>query len=90
MSSMRSLTRDQAREIDRIAINEYGVRGIVLMENAGRACAEEALKMLGETVFNVGEYWMLALGLVFIIVVMALPEGVVGTWQRWYKQRSAK
>ncbi len=29
-------------------MDEYGVRGLVLMENAGRACAEEALSMLGE------------------------------------------
>lgn len=32
---MRAATADQMREIDRIAINEYGIPGIVLMENAG-------------------------------------------------------
>ena len=35
-----SLTRDQVREIDRRAITEYGLPGIVLMENAGRGAAE--------------------------------------------------
>jgi NAD(P)H-hydrate epimerase len=44
-----SLTRDQVRELDRIAIEEYGIPGVVLMENAGRACAEAAAEMLGTT-----------------------------------------
>jgi hydroxyethylthiazole kinase-like uncharacterized protein yjeF len=45
----RPLTRDEVRELDRIAIEEYGVPGIVLMENAGRACADAAREMLGST-----------------------------------------
>jgi NAD(P)H-hydrate epimerase len=32
---VRALTRDEVREIDRLAIEEYGLAGIVLMENAG-------------------------------------------------------
>ena len=35
-----SLSRDQVRELDRRAIEEYGVPGVVLMENAGRGAAE--------------------------------------------------
>src|ERR1700733_363169 len=34
------LTRAQVRELDRRAIEEYGVPGIVLMENASRGAAE--------------------------------------------------
>jgi NAD(P)H-hydrate epimerase len=34
------LARDQVRELDRRAIEEYGVPGSVLMENAGRGVAE--------------------------------------------------
>ncbi len=34
------LTRQQAREIDTIAIEEFGIPGIILMENAGRNCAK--------------------------------------------------
>ena len=30
------LTREQVRQVDRIATEEYGIPGIVLMENAGR------------------------------------------------------
>jgi NAD(P)H-hydrate epimerase len=37
---MTTLTRDQVRELDRRAIEEFGVPGIVLMENAGRNAAE--------------------------------------------------
>lgn len=35
-----SLTRAQVREVDRRAIEEYGLPGLVLMENAGRSAAE--------------------------------------------------
>jgi NAD(P)H-hydrate epimerase len=41
------LTRQQVREIDRRAIAQYHVPGIVLMENAARALEAAALQMLG-------------------------------------------
>ena len=37
---LRSLTRAEVREIDRRTIDEYGLPGIALMENAGRNAAE--------------------------------------------------
>lgn len=37
---MRTLTREQVREVDRRAIDEYGLSGLVLMENAGRGVAD--------------------------------------------------
>ncbi|GAX61804.1 carbohydrate kinase [Candidatus Scalindua japonica] len=42
----RALGRNKIREIDRKAIDEYEIPGIILMENAGRNVAEEVLKML--------------------------------------------
>ncbi len=36
---MKALTREQIREIDRAAIEDYGIPGVVLMENAGRNAA---------------------------------------------------
>ncbi|MEE9585254.1 MAG: NAD(P)H-hydrate epimerase [Candidatus Brocadiales bacterium] len=44
----RAVTREEIRGIDRKAIEEYGIPGVVLMENAGRRVAEEALEMLEE------------------------------------------
>ncbi|GAN35129.1 MAG: NAD(P)H-hydrate epimerase [Candidatus Brocadia sp. AMX2] len=40
-----SLTREEMRELDRKAIEEYKIPGLILMENAGRNVAEEVLKM---------------------------------------------
>jgi NAD(P)H-hydrate epimerase len=40
------LTRAQVREVDRLAIDQYHIPGIVLMENAARAAAQVALAML--------------------------------------------
>jgi NAD(P)H-hydrate epimerase len=42
---MTALTRDQVRELDRRAIQEYGVPGVVLMENAGRGAAELLMRL---------------------------------------------
>jgi NAD(P)H-hydrate epimerase len=39
------LSREQVRELDRRAIEEFGVPGIVLMENAGRGCAELLMRL---------------------------------------------
>jgi NAD(P)H-hydrate epimerase len=40
-----SLTRDEVREIDRRSTEEFGVPGHVLMENAGRGCAELLMRL---------------------------------------------
>jgi len=38
--SLRHLTREQLRRIDQTAIDQYGLSGLVLMENAGRGCTD--------------------------------------------------
>lgn len=40
-----TLTRKQVRELDRRAIEGFGVPGVVLMENAGRGCAELLMRL---------------------------------------------
>jgi len=42
---MKTVTVQQMREIDRKAIEEYGIPSIALMENAGRCVASEAARL---------------------------------------------
>lgn len=49
MKPPRPLTRQEVREVDRVAIEEYGIPGVVLMENAGRGTALHILQALGGT-----------------------------------------
>lgn len=42
----RVMSRDEVRRVDAWAIREVGVPGVVLMENAGRSCAELAIEKL--------------------------------------------
>src|SRR4051794_36002562 len=51
------LTREQCREIDRRAIEDYGMSGLVLMENAGRGCVDvlERLGISGPVVILCGK-----------------------------------
>ncbi len=44
---MRLVTADEMRMADDTAINEYGIPGCVLMENAGQSVVHEAEKILG-------------------------------------------
>jgi NAD(P)H-hydrate epimerase len=41
----QALTRAQVRDLDRRAIEEFGIPGVVLMENAGRGAADVLLRL---------------------------------------------
>jgi NAD(P)H-hydrate epimerase len=45
MTTPFTLTRAQVRDLDRRAMDEYGLPGLVLMENAGRGCAELLMRL---------------------------------------------
>ena len=51
------LTREQVRNVDRIAIQDFGMQGTVLMENAGRNAAEllQSLGIQGRVVICCGK-----------------------------------
>ncbi len=46
MSEQTALSRKQVRQVDRMAIEQMGIPGVVLMENAGRNTAEAILRLL--------------------------------------------
>ncbi len=43
---MKSVSAQEMKKLDALAIARYGIPAIILMENAGRSAAQEALKML--------------------------------------------
>ncbi|MDQ4076021.1 MAG: branched-chain amino acid ABC transporter permease [Chloroflexota bacterium] len=46
---------------------------------------------LGTLEINIGERWALILGLVFVVIVIIFPYGIVGTLKsRWHKWRAAQ
>lgn len=85
------LTRDQVREVDRRAINDYGLIGLVLMENAGRNAAAllQQLGINGSVVIccgkgnNAGDGFVIARHLenagIDVTVLLAVPSsGLAG------------
>lgn len=48
------ITREQVRRVDRLAIERYGIAGLVLMENAGRSAAA----IIRDTYGQAGKAWI--------------------------------
>jgi NAD(P)H-hydrate epimerase len=43
-----AITREQSRQVDRRAVEEYGMSGLVLMENAGRGTADVLCELMAD------------------------------------------
>jgi NAD(P)H-hydrate epimerase len=87
----RALSRDEVRALDRRAMEEFGVPGVVLMENAGRGAAELlcALGVYGRVVIccgkgnNGGDGFVIArhldnVGVAVRVLLFARPEELTG------------
>lgn len=90
-ANQRTFTREQARAFDRHAIEELGVPGIVLMENAGRSCVDvmRALGIDGPVLIvcgkgnNAGDGFVIARQLIVLghavsVVLAAPPHELAG------------
>jgi len=53
---MKKVTVSQMRAIDNRTINEYGLSALVLMEHAGKAVADETLKLLNKKIKKVAVF----------------------------------
>ena len=93
-----SLTRDQARKLDRRLIDEIGVPGVVLMENAGRGVAALLLKLgvRGSVVVCCGKgnnggdgfviaRWLDNAGVAVRVLLFARPEDLTGDGAIMYR-----
>jgi branched-chain amino acid transport system permease protein len=45
--------------------------------------------VIGDVSINIGDSWLLIQGIIFIVVVLVFPYGIVGTWRRWQARMSA-
>jgi NAD(P)H-hydrate epimerase len=92
------LTREQARALDRRVIEEAGVPGVVLMENAGRGCAELLLRLgvKGPVVVCCGKgnnggdgfviaRWLDNAGAAVRVLLFARPEELAGDAAAMYR-----
>jgi branched-chain amino acid transport system permease protein len=55
-----------------------GAFGLNLTEHALR----DTEIMIGATTVDIGKYWALILGILFIVTVLLFPQGLVGTWMK--------
>lgn len=50
---------------------------------ADRLLRDRTIAFSETLVVDIGASWTLILGMIFILVVMVFPQGIVGTWHRW-------
>lgn len=56
----------------------------------GEAYLRDETLRIGSATYEIADLWDLFLGVLFVVVVMVLPNGIVGTWNRWWAGRKVK
>ncbi|MBA9083589.1 NAD(P)H-hydrate epimerase [Fontibacillus solani] len=59
---MKFLSSEQMREVDQFTITKLGIPAMALMENAGRAIAEEVLRLGGVDRSKIVQHWLVLVG----------------------------
>jgi branched-chain amino acid transport system permease protein len=62
-----------------------GAAGLELVDTVFR----DAEVIIGPVTIQIGERWALILGVIFVVVVLVFPYGIVGTWRRWRTPKPA-
>lgn len=63
-----------------------GAGGLYLADSLLR----DAVITIGETTISISDSWTLILGLIFVVVVLVFPLGIVGTWRKFWMSRRAR
>lgn len=86
--AMRPAFQQGSREYRRfMQVYTLGVFVVLLAAGLGIGSQIVSGSDLKTKTYMVSDLWELFLGALFVIVVMALPNGIVGTWNRWHAQR---
>lgn len=59
---MYIVTAEEMRKLDQYTIQQLGIPAMVLMENAGRAAAEEVIRFIREGVEGMAKPWLILIG----------------------------
>jgi branched-chain amino acid transport system permease protein len=60
-----------------------GTAGLHLLDTFFR----DATIVIGDSTIQIANVWSLLLGMIFVLVVIVFPQGIVGTWQKWRGKR---
>ena len=71
-----AVTAEEMRDVDRVAMNEFGLGVLQMMENAGRTLAMHAMEMLSEGAGRVAELIVIANQSGGRILSLDVPSGV--------------
>ncbi|RPI97249.1 MAG: branched-chain amino acid ABC transporter permease [Chloroflexi bacterium] len=68
----------------------FSTAGFVVLTIIGLIIGSGMQRDLQDEVYHISDLWELFLGALFVIVVMALPHGIVGTWNRYWAARRVR